>query len=170
MTLPCTFFIHILLIRLVRWLFTIVKRQSIHGLNLVQVFHTKIINKMVELKNESVKSILNSAETNEWFAELYFIYWHLEEDYKCNNFGDAKLINKMIYNTKPAAYQMLLTVIKYQLMKEDARKNTDANYESDVTRGSVMDKYRNIFESINLNKSETQPNGSVMLVATPIPK
>jgi hypothetical protein len=74
---------------------------------------------MIELKTEFVKRTIYSAETNpdEQFAELYFIPWRLEENYKCTTFGDVEIINQIFCNTKPAAYQMQLTVIKDQLMQ-----------------------------------------------------
>jgi hypothetical protein len=73
-----------------------------------ETFPYKNINKRNESKTEFVKSSLYSAETNpnEWFAELYFICRCLEEEYNCNSFGHAKMINQIIYNTKPDAYQM----------------------------------------------------------------
>jgi CRISPR/Cas system-associated protein Csm6 len=75
---------------------------------------------MNELKSEFVKSTLYSECTNpdEWFAELYFIRWRLEEYYKCTTFGD---VDQIIYHTKPAASQLQLTVIKGGLIKEDVR-------------------------------------------------
>jgi hypothetical protein len=77
-------------------------------------FCAKNIYKMNELKGEFVKGTLYSAEFNldEKFSELYFIRWRLEEDYKCNTIGDIEMMNKIIYNTKPAVYQMKLPVIK----------------------------------------------------------
>jgi hypothetical protein len=91
--------------------------------NLLVLFHAKNIIKMNELKSEFVKSTLysNNAIPDEWFAELYFFHLCLEEDYKCTTFGDVEMLNQIIYNTKPAAYQMQLTVIKGDLIKEDAR-------------------------------------------------
>jgi hypothetical protein len=117
-------------------------------------------------------STLYAAETNpdEWFAELYFICRRLPAAYKCNTFDDVKMMNLIIYNTIPAAYQMLLTVIKDQLSNEDARFLKDAAYVREVTLESVMDEYRHIFESIHANKSKAHAKGSVMLVATPPPK
>jgi hypothetical protein len=86
------------------------------------LFHAKKINKMNELKSEFVKRTLYSVSTNSdgCFAELYFISWRLEEAYKCTTFGDVEMLNQIIYNTKPAAYQIQLTVIKGDLIKKDA--------------------------------------------------
>jgi hypothetical protein len=55
--------------------------------NMFNIFHVKNINKINELKGEVVNSTLYSAKTNpvQWYAELYFIFWHLEEAYKCNS-------------------------------------------------------------------------------------
>jgi hypothetical protein len=79
------------------------------------------------------------------------------------------MLNQIIYNTKPAAYQMRLTEIKGVLIKEDARFLKDAAYVRDATLESVMDDYRNVFESLHTNK-KAGPKGSVMRVATPSPK
>jgi hypothetical protein len=49
------------------------------------------------------------------------------------------LVNQIIYNTKPAAYQMQLTVVKDQLIKEAARIKT---YVCEVTLDTEMDEYR----------------------------
>jgi hypothetical protein len=59
--------------------------------NLFKLFHAKNNNKMNELKSEFVKSTLYSDSTNpdEWLAELYFIRWRLEEDYRCTTFRDV---------------------------------------------------------------------------------
>jgi hypothetical protein len=59
---------------------------------------------MNDLKSEFKKSPLYSESTNpdEWFAEL--ICRRLEDDYKCTTFGDNEMLNRIIYNTKPAAY------------------------------------------------------------------
>jgi hypothetical protein len=115
-----------------------------------------------------VKSTLYSVETNpdEWFAELLFIRRRLEEDNKCNTFGEVEMINQIVYNTKPAACQMQLTVIK----KEAARKKKDSHSECEVTLDSVMDENRIIFESLHPSKPNPHPKGSVTLVATPTPK
>jgi hypothetical protein len=43
-------------------------------------------------------------------------------------------------------------------------------YAREVTLVSVMDEYRNIFESLHPNKSKAHPKGSDILVATPPPK
>jgi hypothetical protein len=98
--------------------------------NMFKLFHAKNINKTNELKSELVKSTLQSAETNpdEWFDELNFIRWCLEEDYKCITCGDVEMMNQIIYSRKPSAYQMQLTVIKDLLIKEDARILNDAAY------------------------------------------
>jgi hypothetical protein len=79
------------------------------------------------------------------------------------------MLNQIIYSTKPAVYQMQLTVIKGDLFKEDARFLKNAAYVRDVTLESVMDDLRNIYESLN-TKKKASPNGSFMLVATPPPK
>jgi hypothetical protein len=76
------------------------------------------------------------------------------------------MLNKIIYNTKPATYQM---EIKGYLLKMDARFLKDNIYDRDVTLESVIDDYRNNFDSLHTNKKAT-PKGSVMLVATPPPK
>jgi hypothetical protein len=89
--------------------------------------------------------------------------------YKCTTFGDVEILNQIIYSTKPAAYQMQLTVIKGDLIKEDARLLKDAAYVTDMKLESVMIYYRNIFESLHTNKKAT-PKGSDLLVATPPPK
>jgi hypothetical protein len=64
---------------------------------------------------------------------------------------------------------MQLTVIKGDLIKEEARFLKDNKYVRDVTLDSVMDDYRNILESLHTNKKATA-KGSVMLVATQPPK
>jgi hypothetical protein len=106
------------------------------------------INKINELKGEFVKNTIYSAETNpyEWFEELYFIFWRLEDGFKCNTFGDIEMMTQSINNTKPAAYQMQLTLIKDQLNREVARFLKEANYVREVTLETVMDESRSIFE------------------------
>jgi hypothetical protein len=79
------------------------------------------------------------------------------------------MLNQIIYNTKPAAYKMKLTVIQGDLIEEDARFLKDASDVRDMRLESVMDDFRNIFESLHTNK-KAPPKGSVMLVATPTPK
>jgi hypothetical protein len=86
-----------------------------------------------------------------------------------STFGDVEMLNQIIYSTKPAAYQMQLTVIKGDLIKEDTRVLKDANYVRDVTLESVMDDYRNIFESLH-TQNKAPAKGSVMLLATQPPK
>jgi hypothetical protein len=65
---------------------------------------------------------------------------------------------------------MQSTVIKDQLIKEDALFLKDNTYVCYVTLESVMDEYRNIFESLHHNKPKALSKGSVMLAATPPPK
>jgi hypothetical protein len=69
--------------------------------NMFNVFHAKNNNKMKELKSEFVKSTPYSQNTNpdEWFAEIYFIRWSLEEDYKYTTFGDVEMLYQIFYNT-----------------------------------------------------------------------
>jgi hypothetical protein len=64
---------------------------------------------------------------------------------------------------------MQLTVIKDQLIKEDARFLQDNTYFCEVSLESVKAEYRNVFASLHSNKKKP-PKGSVMLVATPSPK
>jgi hypothetical protein len=80
----------------------------------IYFFHSKNVKTMNELKGEFVRSTLNNAETNpdERFAGLFFIRCYLKEDNKCNSFGDVEMMNKIIYITQPAAYQMQLTGIE----------------------------------------------------------
>jgi hypothetical protein len=60
-------------------------------------------------------------------------------------------------------------VIKGDLIKEDSRFLKDSSYVRDVALESVMDDYRNIFESLQIN-TKAPPKGTVMLVATTPPK
>jgi hypothetical protein len=62
---------------------------------------------------------------------------------------------------------MQLTVIKGDLIKE-AERFLRAHVR-DVTLESVMDDYRNIFQSLHTN-NKAPTNGSVVLVANPPPK
>jgi hypothetical protein len=55
------------------------------------------------------------------FAELFFSCQGLEVDYNSTTVVDVEMMNQIIYNTKPTAYQKQLTVIKDQLIKEAAR-------------------------------------------------
>jgi hypothetical protein len=75
---------------------------------------------MNELKGEFLRRTLHTAETNTdlWFEELFFKRCRLEEEYQCKTFGDVEMMNQIYYNTKPAVYQMQLTVIWDQLIKE----------------------------------------------------
>jgi hypothetical protein len=66
-------------------------------------------------------------------------------------------MNQTIYNTKPAVYQMQLTVFKDQLIKEAARYLEENSYVFEVTLEEVMDEYHNISEpSTMANKRHTQ--------------
>jgi hypothetical protein len=49
------------------------------------------------------------------------------------------MMNQIIYSTKTAAYQMQLTVIKYQLIKDAARYLKDNIYDCEVSYGLVQD-------------------------------
>jgi hypothetical protein len=49
------------------------------------------------------------------------------------------MLNQIIYNTKPAAYLMQLTLFKGELIKEDERFLKDNNYVREVSQESVMD-------------------------------
>jgi hypothetical protein len=62
---------------------------------------------MNELKKKFARSTLYKYNTNpdEWFAELYSICQRLEDDYKLGQYGDTVMLDQIIYNTKPAAYQ-----------------------------------------------------------------
>jgi hypothetical protein len=51
----------------------------------------------------------------EWFAVIYSLLQRLSKDYNLTSFGDEEMMNQVIYNTKPQAYQLKLTVIKDQL-------------------------------------------------------
>jgi hypothetical protein len=48
--------------------------------NMFKIFHAKNIHEMNELESEFVKSTLYpvSTKTDEWFAELNFLRWRLE--------------------------------------------------------------------------------------------
>jgi hypothetical protein len=78
---------------------------------------------MNELKKEFARSTLYKDDTNpdEWFAELYSLCQRLEDDYNLDQYGDTVMLDQIIYNTKPAAYQMQLEIIKYQIRLEDIR-------------------------------------------------
>jgi hypothetical protein len=70
---------------------------------------------------------------DEWFADLYSLRQRLTDDYKLTTFGDEEMMNQIIYNTKPQANQMQLTVIKNQLAMEAIRFEKDNNYVKEVT-------------------------------------
>jgi hypothetical protein len=67
-----------------------------------------------ELKGEFVRSTLykEDMKADEWFADLYSLCQRFTDDYKLMTFGDDEMMNQIINNTKPQAYQMQLTVIK----------------------------------------------------------
>jgi hypothetical protein len=39
------------------------------------------------------------------FANIFSLLKRLTEDYKLTTFGDEEMMNQIIYNTKPVAYQ-----------------------------------------------------------------
>jgi hypothetical protein len=79
------------------------------------------------------------------------------------------MLNQIIHNNNPAPYRMKLIVLQGDLVKEDTRVKKDAAYAREVTLESVMDDFRNVYESLHLNK-KAQPKGSILLIATPPPK
>jgi hypothetical protein len=91
---------------------------------------------------------------DEWFADLYSLHQRLTDDYKLTTFGDEEIMNQIIYNTKPQAYQMQLTVIKDQLAIEVISFGKDNNYVKEVTLESVQDKFREIYATIQASKTQ----------------
>jgi hypothetical protein len=66
------------------------------------------------MNEEFARSTLYKDDTypDEWFAEMFSIRQRLEDDYKLDQYGDTVMIDQIIYNTKPAAYQMALAINK----------------------------------------------------------
>jgi hypothetical protein len=93
--------------------------------NLHKLFYPINVNKMNELKSEFVNSKLIKYEMNpdELFADLYSMHQRLTNDYKLTTFGDADMMNHIINNTKPQAYNIKLTVIRDQLAMEEIHFN-----------------------------------------------
>jgi hypothetical protein len=104
---------------------------------------------------------------DEWFADLYSLRQRLTDDYKLTTFGDEEMMNQIIYNTKPQAYQMQLTVIKDQLAMEAICFEKDNNYVKEVTLESVQVKFREIYATIKASKTRGHCKDTpVMLMTT----
>jgi hypothetical protein len=63
---------------------------------------------MNKLNGAFVTSTLYRDDMNpdEWFADLFSLCQRLIDDYHLTTCGDEEMINPIIYNTKPQAYQM----------------------------------------------------------------
>jgi hypothetical protein len=62
---------------------------------------------------------MDDMNAEELFAELYSMHQRHSGDYNhATTFGDEKMMNQIIYKTKPGAYQMQLTGIKDHLLIE----------------------------------------------------
>jgi hypothetical protein len=79
----------------------------------------------------------------------------LNDDFKLTTFGDEEMMNQIIYNTKPLAYQMQLTVIKNQLAMEAIRFDKDNSYVKEVTLESVQVKFREMYATIQASKTRS---------------
>jgi hypothetical protein len=77
-------------------------------------------------------------------------------------------MNQIIYNPKPQAYQIQLTVIKDQLAMEAIRFEKDNNYVKEVTLESDQVKFRKIYATIQASKTRGHSKDTpVMLLTTP---
>jgi hypothetical protein len=74
------------------------------------------------------------------FAELYSIRQRLDDDYKLDQYGDIVMLDQIIYNTKPNAYQMQLAIIKDQIRLEDICLKADITYVREVNLDYVQAK------------------------------
>jgi hypothetical protein len=46
---------------------------------------------------------------------MYSICQRLEDDYKVDHYGSSAMLDHILYNTKPDAYQIQLAIIKDQI-------------------------------------------------------
>jgi hypothetical protein len=127
---------------------------------------------MNELKKYFARSTLYKYDKNpdEWFAEQNSLRQRLEDDYKLDNYGDAEMLDQVIYNTKAPAYQMQVTILKDQTNTESIRLKNDTNCVKEVTLNYVQTKFSEIYSMLQLNKgrpsSSTSAKGPVVLLAT----
>jgi hypothetical protein len=136
--------------------------------NLYKIYYPVNVNKMNELKKEFARSTLYKDDTNpeEWFAELYSIRQRVEDDYKLVQYGDTVMLDQIIYNTKPTAYQMQLVIIKDQIRLEDIRLKADITYIREVTLEYVQAIYCETYATLKQNHSKSSSKGPVMLLTT----
>jgi hypothetical protein len=105
---------------------------------------------MNELMKAFARSTLYKDDTNpdEWFAELYSHRQCLEDDFNLDQYGDTVMLDQIIYNTKPAAYQMQLAIIKDQIRLKGIRLKAVINYDREVTLYYVQAKYQEIYATL----------------------
>jgi hypothetical protein len=123
---------------------------------------------MNEFNEEFAMSTLYKYDTNpdEWFAELYSICQRLEDDYKLYQYGDTVMLDQNIYNTKPAAYQMQLAIIKDQNRLDDIRLKADITYVREVTLDYFQGKCRETYATLKQSQGKSSSKGPVMLLTT----
>jgi hypothetical protein len=134
--------------------------------NLHKLFYPININKMNELKGAFFRSTLLKDDMNryEWFGDLYSLHQRLTDDYNLTTFGDEEMMNQIIYNTKPLAYQMQYTFIKDQLAIEAIYFAKYGTYVKEVTLESVQVKFSKIYATIQASKTQShQKDNPVML-------
>jgi hypothetical protein len=128
---------------------------------------------MNELKKDFARSTLYKDDKNpdEWIAELYSIRQRLEDDYSLDKYGDEEMLDQIIYKTKAPAYQMQITILKYQINTESIRLKADNTYVKEVTLDYFQAKFREIYSTLQLNKGRpsSKTKGPVVLLATGTP-
>jgi hypothetical protein len=141
--------------------------------NLYTLYYPVNVNKMNELKKDFARSTLykDDKNTDEWFAELYSIRQRVEDDYKLDKYGDAEMLDQIIYNTKAPAYQMKVTILKDQINTESIRLKADNTYVKEVTLDYVQAKFREIYSTLQLHKGRpsSSTKGPVVLLANGTP-
>jgi hypothetical protein len=76
------------------------------------------------------------------------------------------MLDQIIYNTKPAAYQMQLSIIKDQIRLEDIHLKADITYVREFTLDYVQAKYRETYATLKQSQGKSSSKGPVMLLTT----
>jgi hypothetical protein len=87
---------------------------------------------------------LNRDDTNPeiWFAQLNKIRQKLIDDYKLTTYEDTDVLQHIMYNIKPAMYQILLGIHKDRLTLETKPHADDNSDVFTVTLDPVKEEFR----------------------------
>jgi hypothetical protein len=98
------------------------------------------------------------------YSKLYSLRQRLEDDYKLDQYRDTVMLDQIIYNTKPATYQMQLDIIKDKIRLEDIRLKADISYVRGVTLDYVQAKYRETHATLKQHQGKLSSKGPVILL------